>query len=71
MANEDDIQSQVARTRANLENTLDAIEDKFNVPRRASELSQRARASYESNPRFALFGTNPPARAGDVVPNRG
>ena len=56
MANEDDIQSQVARTRANLENTLDAIEDKFNVPKRASELTQRARVSYESNPTPWIVG---------------
>jgi hypothetical protein len=45
-----DIGTRVAATRAHLENTLDAIEDKFNIPKRASELSQRARASYEKNP---------------------
>ena len=56
MAKEDDIQSQVARTRAHLENTLDAIEDKFNVPKRASELTQRARASYENNPTTWIVG---------------
>jgi Protein of unknown function (DUF3618) len=56
MTNEDDIQSQVARTRANLENTLDAIEDKFNVPKRASELSKRAKASYDSNPTPWIVG---------------
>jgi len=56
MANEDDIQSQVARTRANLEDTLDAIEDKFNVPKRASELSKRAKASYDSNPTPWIVG---------------
>jgi hypothetical protein len=56
MANEDDIQSQVARTRANLESTLDAIEDKFNVPKRASELTQRAKASYENNPTPWIVG---------------
>jgi hypothetical protein len=56
MANEDDIQSQVARTRANLESTLDAIEDKFNVPKRVSELSKRAQASWESNPTPWIVG---------------
>ena len=56
MADEDDIESQVARTRANLEETLDAIEDKFNVPKRASELSKRAMASYESNPTPWIVG---------------
>ncbi|HEX4400344.1 MAG TPA: DUF3618 domain-containing protein [Galbitalea sp.] len=56
MANEDDIQSQVARTRANLESTLDAIEDKFNVPKRVSELGKRAQASWESNPTPWIVG---------------
>jgi hypothetical protein len=56
MANEDDIQSQVARTRANLESTLDAIEDKFNVPKRVSELTKRAQASWESNPTPWIVG---------------
>jgi hypothetical protein len=56
MANEDDIQSHVARTRANLESTLDAIEDKFNVPKRASELANRAKASYENNPTPWIVG---------------
>jgi hypothetical protein len=46
---EDDIQSRVASTRANLEATLDEIEDKFNVPKQASALIERAKASYEEN----------------------
>ena len=46
---EDDIQSLVASTRANLETTLDEIEDKFNVPKQASALIERAKASYEEN----------------------
>ena len=49
MSKEDDIQSQVARSRANLEATLDEIEDKFNVPKRVGALTRRAQASYESN----------------------
>jgi hypothetical protein len=44
------IESRVAGTRADLEATLDAIEDKLNVPKRFGELTDRARASYESNP---------------------
>jgi hypothetical protein len=56
MAPQDDIQSQVAQTRANLESTLDAIEDKFNVPKRVSELGKRARASYENNPTPWIVG---------------
>ena len=46
---EDDIRSRVASTRANLETTLDEIEDKFNVPKQASALIERAKASYEEN----------------------
>jgi Protein of unknown function (DUF3618) len=56
MANEDDIQSQVAQTRANLEQTLDDIEDKFNVPKRAGELAKRAQSSWESNPTPWIVG---------------
>ena len=56
MANDDDIESQVARTRANLEDTLDAIEDKLKVPKRVGELSKRAQASWESNPTPWIVG---------------
>jgi hypothetical protein len=56
MANDDDIESQVAQTRTNLENTLDAIEDKLNVPKRVGELTKRAQASYESNPTPWIVG---------------
>jgi hypothetical protein len=56
MSNDDDIQSQVARTRRNLETTLDEIEDKFNVPKRVSELAKKAQASYESNPTPWIVG---------------
>jgi hypothetical protein len=50
MSEEDDIQSRVAETRANLQGTLDAIEDKFNVPKRVGELTDRAKESYDKNP---------------------
>ena len=43
-------EDRVASTRADLEATLDAIEDKLNVPKRFDELTTRARASYEKNP---------------------
>lgn len=46
---EDDIQARVAATRANLGQTLDEIEDKFNVPKQVSALSKRAQASFEQN----------------------
>ena len=44
-----DIQSRIASNRANLENTLDAIEDKLNVPKRVGELTTKARESFETN----------------------
>jgi hypothetical protein len=56
MSKDDDIQSQVARTRKNLETTLDEIEDKFNVPKRVSGLARKAQASYESNPTPWIVG---------------
>ena len=45
-----DIESRVAGARADLEATLDAIEDKLNVPKRFGELTTKARSSYETNP---------------------
>jgi hypothetical protein len=56
MSKEDDIQSQVARSRANLESTLDELEDKFNVPKRVGALTKKAQASYESNPTPWIVG---------------
>ena len=56
MSKDDDIQSQVERARADLESTLDEIEDKFNVPKRVGELSKRAQASYQSNPTPWIVG---------------
>jgi hypothetical protein len=37
-------------TRADLEETLDAIEDKLNVPKQASRLADKAKSSYDENP---------------------
>lgn len=39
-----------SRARDELGNTLDAIEDKLNVKKRASELKDKAQRSYEDNP---------------------
>ncbi len=44
------IDSAISKTRARLDTTLDAIEDKLNVPKQASALVERTKASYESNP---------------------
>lgn len=40
----------IEHARAELERTLDAIEDKFNVGKHADEVATRVRTSYESNP---------------------
>ncbi|MGV8858476.1 DUF3618 domain-containing protein [Rhodoglobus sp.] len=40
----------IEQARAELERTLDAIEDKFNVGKRVDEVATRVRSSYESNP---------------------
>jgi hypothetical protein len=56
MSKGEDIQSQVERSRASLEATLDELEDKFNVPKRVSALSKRVQASYESNPTPWIVG---------------
>lgn len=40
----------VAAARADLEATLDAIEEKLNVPKRFSELTEKAKASYGETP---------------------
>lgn len=36
--------------RRQLADTLDAIEDKFDVPKRTGELAGKAKAAYEKNP---------------------
>mgnify|MGYP003380005767 CR=1 FL=1 len=59
----DSIDTRVANARAELEATLDAIEDKFNVPKRVGECVERVRTSYERDPRPWILG----AAAGAVV----
>ena len=59
------IEAKVAATRANLESTLDAIEDKFNVPKRVGELTDRVQESYGRNPVPWIVGAV--AVAGAVV----
>jgi hypothetical protein len=50
------IESRIASSRADLENTLDAIEDKLNVPKRVNELATRAKSSYDENPLPWIIG---------------
>ncbi|WP_213816059.1 DUF3618 domain-containing protein [Glaciihabitans sp. dw_435] len=45
-----EIQARVAATRKELENTLDAIEDKLNVPKQVGKLTKKAEASFDKNP---------------------
>jgi len=40
----------VEATRAELQDTLDAIEDRLNVPKRVGRLATKARRAYDSNP---------------------
>ncbi len=46
----DSIETRVTATRSELEQTLDAIEDRLNVPKQVGKLTARAQASYEENP---------------------
>lgn len=45
-----DVNARIAGARAELEQTLDAIEEKFNIPQRFDELTTRAKESFERNP---------------------
>lgn len=45
-----DAKAAAAKARHDLAATLDAIDDRVNVPKRVSELSEKAVASYKSNP---------------------
>ncbi len=42
--------AQAARARDELAATLDAIDDKLNVPKRVTELGEKAAAAYRQNP---------------------
>jgi len=44
------IDSTIKSTRAKLDTTLDAIEEKLDLPKQASALVERTKSSYESNP---------------------
>lgn len=54
----DSIDARVAQARAELEATLDAIEDKFNVPKRVAGAVERAKASYRVNPLPWIIGAS-------------
>lgn len=44
------IEADITDTRAKLETTLDAIEDKLNVKKQTGVVVERAKSSYEANP---------------------
>ena len=44
------IDARIAAARSELEETLDAIENKLNVPKRIGEMARRARDAYEKDP---------------------
>lgn len=44
------IEDRVAAARAGLAETLEAIDDKLNVPKQVNELAAKAKSSYEANP---------------------
>jgi hypothetical protein len=58
-----DTSRRVASTRADLEATLDAIEDKLNVPKRFGEITDKAKASYDRNPLPWIIGATAAAIA--------
>jgi hypothetical protein len=51
-----DLNAKISDARADLEQTLDAIEDKFNIPKRFDELTTRAKASMDRNPLPWIIG---------------
>ena len=46
----DSIDTRVTSARAELESTLDALEEKLNVPKQVGVLRDKAMSSYEKNP---------------------
>jgi hypothetical protein len=57
------IDDAIANTRARLGSTLDAIDDKMNLPKQASALVERGKASYEANPLPWIVGATAAAIA--------
>jgi hypothetical protein len=46
----DSIETRITATRSDLEQTLDEIEDRLNVPKQVGKLTAKAQSSYEENP---------------------
>ncbi|MCU1546419.1 MAG: hypothetical protein JWP30_1519 [Homoserinimonas sp.] len=45
-----DVKATVDAKRAELESTLDAIEEKLNIPKQAGRLAKKVESSYDENP---------------------
>ena len=54
----DSIDTRVTAARAELESTLDALEEKLNVPKQVGVLKDKAAASYEANPVPWIIGAS-------------
>jgi hypothetical protein len=50
------IEERVAAARAGLAETLEAIDDKLNVPKKVNDLAAKAKSSYEANPLPWIIG---------------
>lgn len=46
----DNVSNTVGAARARLEQTLDAIDDRLDVKKQASDVAERVKVSYEQNP---------------------
>lgn len=57
-------EAKVASARAELETTLDEIEEKLNIPKQVGRLTEKAKTSYEDNPVPWIIGAT---AAGIVV----
>ena len=49
-ASSDSVGTRITRTRCELEQTLDAIEDRLNVPKQVGKLTAKVQSSYAENP---------------------
>jgi ElaB/YqjD/DUF883 family membrane-anchored ribosome-binding protein len=47
---DESVESRISDTRAELESTLDQLEDKLNVKKQAGVLADKAKSAYNANP---------------------
>ena len=64
----DSIETRITATRSELEQTLDEIEDRLNVPKQVGKLTAKARSSYQENPvRWIIGATTAVVVIGGIV----